>query len=68
VVEGVRVVEAVERLVDEAIALVVVVAAILMVALGLEVPEWFYLAFGVIIGYYFRAAVEAHRARGEGGS
>jgi len=62
------IVEAFERLVDEVLALAVVLAGIVMLFKGMSIPEWFQGIVLLVVGYYFRAAVEAHRARGEGGS
>jgi len=64
----VGVVEAFERLVDEVLALAVVLAAIAMLFTGVSIPEWFRGIVLLVVGYYFRAAVEAHRGRGGGGS
>jgi len=55
-----RLVEAVERLTDEVIALLTVVAAIAMLVFDVDVPQWFQVAFAMVIAFYFRAAVQAH--------
>jgi len=60
----VEAVQAFERITDEILAIIVVVAAITMLAVGVKIPEWFYVAFGMIIAFYFRGTAEAHRAGG----
>ena len=51
-----------ERIIDELIALIVMVATVAFLYLGKEMPEWWATAFGVIITFYFtRKAVKEAR-------
>jgi len=45
--------DALERLADEIIALVVVFATVIFIALKIDVPQWWATAFGLIISFFF---------------
>ena len=51
-----------EKVVDEIIALLVVLATIGYVASGIQVPDWWSTAFGMVIAFYFtRKTVKENR-------
>ena len=45
--------EVFEKVIDELIALIVVVATVCFLYLRIELPEWWATAFGVVITFYF---------------
>ena len=45
--------EVFEKVIDELIALIVVVATVYFLYLRIELPEWWATAFGVVIAFYF---------------
>jgi len=56
-----------EKIVDEIIALTVVGATTAFVGLGINVPDWWSTAFGVIIAYYYtRKTVKEQREQQAG--
>ena len=42
-----------EKVIDELIALIVVIATVAFLYLRIELPEWWATAFGVVITFYF---------------
>ena len=51
-----------EKVVDEVIALLVVVSTIIFLYLRIDVPEWWSTAFGMVIAFYFtRKAIKENR-------
>jgi len=46
-------VRAFERVIDEVIALIMVLATVWFVLKGIAIPDWFATAFGLVIGFYF---------------
>ena len=47
------VVDAVEKLTDNFVAIAMTCAAIYFVAVGIEIPEWFAVGFGLVLKFYF---------------
>ena len=45
--------EALEKLADEIIALIVVISTVIFIALRIDVPQWWSTAFGMVISFYF---------------
>jgi len=45
--------DVVERIADEIIALIVVIATVIFIALKIDVPQWWATAFGLIISFFF---------------
>ena len=39
---------------DESIALVIILAAIYCVIIGIIVPDWFTIGFGMVLMFYFK--------------
>jgi len=58
-----------EKFVDEFIALIVVLATVGFVAGGIQVPDWWSTAFGMVIAFYFtrKTAKENRESSGNSG-
>ena len=56
--------EALEKIADEIIALIVVIATVIFIVLKIDVPQWWATSFGLIISFYFaRKAMKDRKAR-----
>jgi hypothetical protein len=44
----------IEQLTNDAVAIIMTVAILLMVGFGIAIPEFLILAFGMVIVYYFK--------------
>ena len=42
-----------EKIADEIIALIVVIATVIFIVLKIDVPQWWSTAFGLIISFFF---------------
>jgi len=54
--------EVFEKVIDELIALIVVVSTVLFMYFGVEIPEPWWTAFGMVVAFYFsRKAMKESR-------
>jgi len=42
-----------EKIVDDLVAIIIVVAGLLTIFIGIQTPEWLILSVGLIIKFYF---------------
>jgi len=59
--------EALEKLADEIIALIVVISTVIFIALKIDVPQWWATAFGLIISFFFARKAMKERRRDQNG-
>ena len=58
--------EALEKIADEIIALIVVISTVIFIALRIDVPQWWSTAFGMVISFYFmKKAVRRRNQNGQ---
>ncbi len=44
----------IERLTNDAVAIIMTVGVFILIGLGIPIPEFLILAFGMVIAYYFK--------------
>lgn len=49
--------EILEKVVDELIALIIVLATVIYIGFGVQLPDWWEGILGVVIAYYFTRKV-----------